>query len=67
MTFRKATAVQLECSGSGGEPITRGEAQPAAMGLEQRLQLVARALLLYSQWYTLGDGAVPPVFYEAGQ
>ena len=60
MTFRRSAVAQLE---GGGEPITRGSADPSAMSPEMRLSLIARSLLLYSQWYTLKDTAVPPVLY----
>jgi hypothetical protein len=53
--------VQLE---GGGDPITRAEATAAAISMERRLQLVSRALLLYSQWYALDDSVLPPIFFE---
>jgi hypothetical protein len=61
MTFRRAEVAQLE---GGGSPISRESAAPSAMAPEMRLALISRALLLYSQWYTLKDTAVPPLLYK---
>ena len=38
-----------------------------ALGLSQRLAIIARSLLAYSPWYDLDDGTVPAEFFASGQ
>ena len=61
MTFRRSNVAQLE---GGGDPIRRESIRGATLPLGERLALIARSLLLYSQWYTLRASAVPPTLYD---
>ena len=61
MTFRRSDVAQLE---GGGDPIRREDVRGATLPLSGRLSLIARSLLLYSQWYTLRANAVPPALYD---
>ena len=45
---------------SGAPTLTRATAR--ALGLPERLALIARSILAYSPWYALADSAVPAAF-----
>ena len=46
---------------SGAPSLSRADAR--ALGLPQRLAIIARSLLAYSPWYELDDGTVPADFF----
>ena len=49
---------------SGAPSLSRADAH--ALGLSQRLAIIARSLLAYSPWYDLDDGTVPAEFFGLG-